>query len=245
MQLQRTVTQHRERIAPPLNCGVRRQIPRREGLKLDTRTIRLVVGLFSLASFCAHAQIGQSQGSADIVVQQLRDLPAPIPTCCGLGQPVLPESEVRRDNLYSQLRDMGREGVEGLARAYGDPDVRLRRNAALALLFLSRGYGTGAPMDVSPALLALTNGLRDSDSNVRAWSAQAIGHIGAAATPVVSHLIELLNGDEAARNSACIALGRIGPNAAAALPSLSRALSDPSEDVRRFAASAIDAIEGR
>jgi hypothetical protein len=58
-------------------------------------------------------------------------------------------------------------------------------------------------------------------------------------------LIELLNGDEAARNSACIALRKIGPNAAAALPSLRRALADPSEDVRRFAELAIEAIEAR
>lgn len=76
------------------------------------------------------------------------------------------------------------------------------------------------PIDVSPAFTALTDGLRDSDSDVRAWSAQAIGHIGASAAPAVPQLIELLNGDEGARNSACIALRKIGPNAATALPAL-------------------------
>jgi HEAT repeat protein len=215
---------------------------------MRTHTIRLVLGLFSGATLCVQAQFASPQEPADVVVQQLRDLPTPIPHCCNgpstPGQPLRkPESEIRRENVYRQLRDMGAEGVQGLARAYRDPDVRLRRNAALALLFLGGGYGTGAPVDVTPALVALTNGLRDSDSDVRAWSAQAIGHIGASATPAVPQLIELLNGDEAARNSACIALRKIGPNAAAALPSLRRALSDPSEDVRRFAELAIEAIE--
>ena len=217
---------------------------------MRTHTIRLVLALFSGATFCAQALFGQPQAPADVVVQQLRDLPTPIPHCCNgpstLGQPLRkPESEVRRDDLYRQLRDMGQEGVQGLARAYRDPDVRLRRNAALALLVLGGGYGMEAPMDVSPALVALTDALRDSDSDVRAWSAQAIGHIGASATPAVPKLIDLLNGDEAARNSACIALRKIGPNAAAALPSLRRALSDPSEDVRRFAELAIEAIDGQ
>ena len=102
-----------------------------------------------------------------------------------------------------------------------------------------------APMDVTPALVALTDGLRDPDSDVRAWSAQAIGHVGPTAASAVPQLIELLNADEGARNSAGIALRKIGPGAAAALPSLRRALSDPSEDVRRFAELAIEAIEGQ
>jgi HEAT repeat protein len=57
-------------------------------------------------------------------------------------------------------------------------------------------------------------------------------------------LTELLkNDDEGSRNSACIALGKIGPAAKAALPALRVALSDKSQDVRRFAAEAIQRIE--
>jgi HEAT repeat protein len=41
---------------------------------------------------------------------------------------------------------------------------------------------------------------------------------------------------EGSRNSACMALGKIGQAANAALPALRVALSDESQDVRRFAA---------
>jgi hypothetical protein len=45
------------------------------------------------------------------------------------------------------------------------------------------------------------------------------------------------------RNDACIALKGIGPAAKDALPALRRILSDPSPDVRNFAAVAIASIE--
>ena len=54
----------------------------------------------------------------------------------------------------------------------------------------------------------------------------------------------LTDGDEGARNGACIALTGIGPAAKEALPALRTALSDPSADVRGFAKRAIATIEG-
>jgi HEAT repeat protein len=57
------------------------------------------------------------------------------------------------------------------------------------------------------------------------------------------HIGLLESADERARNSACIALGKIGPLAKAALPALRAALFDASPDVRRFAARAIQRIE--
>jgi hypothetical protein len=45
-------------------------------------------------------------------------------------------------------------------------------------------------------------------------------------------------------NSAAIALRAIGAEAKPALPALREALSDPNDNVRRFAALAIDKIEG-
>jgi len=53
------------------------------------------------------------------------------------------------------------------------------------------------------------------------------------------------NSDEGSRNSACIALGDIGPAAKDALPALRKALSDSRNDVRRFAQFAIEKIESK
>ena len=63
-------------------------------------------------------------------------------------------------------------------------------------------------------------------------------------TTSVPALTELLkNENVGSRNSACIALAQIGPAAKAALPALRVALSDKSQEVRRFAARAIERIE--
>ena len=68
--------------------------------------------------------------------------------------------------------------------------------------------------------------------------------VGADAAEAVPALVSLLrNGDEGSRNSACIALRKIGPAAKGALPALREALSDPSADVRRFGMLAIDSIQ--
>jgi HEAT repeat protein len=136
--------------------------------------------------------------------------------------------------------------VLALSRALDDDDVHLRKNAALALNVLAGGwYDSSWPrLDIRRALPAMVAVLQDNDSNVRAWSAQAIGDVGPDAAKAVPELITLLtNSDEGSRNSACIALRNIGPAAKEALPVLRRALSDPSKDVRGFAALAIESID--
>ena len=70
--------------------------------------------------------------------------------------------------------------------------------------------------------------------------------MGLAAGPAIPALVKLLRDPyEGARNNACIALGHIGPAAREALPVLRESLNDPSRDVRRFAAEAIQRIEGK
>jgi hypothetical protein len=189
--------------------------------------------------------------AAEQVVEQLRDLPTPLPIVGtgvhALGQPPrIPPSEVVRDESYRELHRLGPAGVTALARAYGDTDVRLRRNVALAFLVLAQGIWPGLQkLDVGLALPELTAALGDNDPSVRAWSAQAIGMIGADARSAVPALIRLLaDDDEGSRNSACIGLRGIGPAATSALPALRRALSDRSADVQGFARRAILAIEG-
>lgn len=155
---------------------------------------------------------------------------------------------MRRRELYRQLRQLGDEALPALARGLGDSDVRLRRNVALALGALAgTWWDPSAPrMNIRPILGQLSAALNDEDTNVRAWSAQAIGAIGPDAAPAVPALIALLaNPDEGSRISACIALRGIGPAARDALPGLRTALEDASVDVRRFASRAIESIQAR
>ena len=185
------------------------------------------------------------QSEADTVVQQLRELPTPLPPSPRSDGSTPPE-EQRRRRLYERLFHLGANGVLALSGALSDDDVRLRKNSALALNVLAGGwYDLSWPkLDIKPALPALIAALQDDDANVRAWSAQAIGDFGPDAAKAVPDLITLLsNPNEGSRNSACIALRNIGPAAKQALPVLRRSLSDPSKDVRRFAALAIESIE--
>ena len=211
----------------------------------------VLIGLLTSPDAWSQQVATQDIGGAEGVVEQLRELPTPLPIVGNgpspVGQPVpIPQSEALRDAKYRELHRLGPAGVTALARAYGDTDVRLRRNVALALLVLSEGIWPGLDkLDVSLALPELTVALRDDDPDVRAWSAQAIAMIGPGAGSAVPALIRLLgNADEGSRNSACIGLKGIGRAASSALPALRTALSDRTTDVREFASRAILAIEG-
>lgn len=185
------------------------------------------------------------QTDADTLVQQLRDLPTPLPVSPRSDGSIPPE-EQRRRQLYEEILRLGPNGVLALSRALHADDVYLRKNAALALSVLAGSwYDPSWPrLDIRRALPALVVALQDREPNVRGWSAQAIGEIGADAKGAVPELITLLsNPDEGSRNSACIALRGIGPAAKPALPALNKSLSDPSKDVRQFAALAIKSIE--
>jgi hypothetical protein len=184
------------------------------------------------------------QGLApEVLVQQLRDLRTPLPATASRD-----ESERRRRSIYEELLDWGPKSIPPLVAGLRDPDVRLRRNAVLAFMVLSGGWWPfecgPAKLDIGAALPALVAAFADSDPDVRAWAAQAVGGTGPNAANAVPALTELLKNDnEGSRNSACIALAQIGPAAKAALPALRVALSDKSQDVRRFAAQAIRRIE--
>jgi HEAT repeat protein len=211
-------------------------------------TIRLASALLAMSAFTlphSDTSIAGVQNPGDTIVQQLRDLPplSGIARSDGTVDPL----EQRRRALYQQLRQLGNDAVTALARGLRDPDVRIRKNVALALMALAGDwFERSAPrMDIRACLPALIVALQDSDTNVRAWSAQAIGEVGSEAVQAVPALIALLmSSDEGSRNSACIALFGIGPAAKGALPALERALDDPSADVKRFARRAIEKIQG-
>ena len=211
----------------------------------DRVMARIVFILFvlSISSTPQHAK--PLQTDADPLIQQLRNLPTPLPASPRSDGSVPPE-EQRRRRVYEELLHLGPKGVLALAEALHDDDVHLRQNAALALNVLAGGwYDLSWPkVDIRSALPALVVALKDSEPNVRGWSAQAIGSIGPEAKGAVPDLITLLsNPDEGSRNSACIGLRGIGPDAKAALPALTKSLADSSKDVRQFAALAIQSIE--
>lgn len=215
---------------------------------MNTKAHRLARVSFILLALCASgaAQIPKlTPDDAHTLVRQLKSLPTPLPTSPRSDGSISSAEEQRR-RFYESLLQLGPDGVLALSRALSDDDVNLRKNAALALGVLAGGwYEPSWPkLDIKAALPALVAALQDSDTNVRAWSAQAIGSIGPDAAPAVPDLISLLaNSEEGSRNSACIALRFIGPAAKAALPALRKALSDRSKDVQRFAALAIENIE--
>jgi len=188
------------------------------------------------------------QARADELVQQLRELPTPLPGLApGNGQ--IPPIEQRRRQLYREIRQLGADALPALQRGLRDNDVRIRRNVAIIFNALAGGYRVEElrpKLDIRNSLPTLLTALDDGDNNVRAWSAQAIGGIGPDAVDAVPALIRLLKNyrDEGSRNSACIALRGIGPAAKEALPALDNALSDSSETVRAFARRAIESIQG-
>jgi len=207
--------------------------------------LRIFVSVFAISVIGTSLVSTRAQSQADILVQQLRDMPTPLPASV-TSNGVVKSEERRRRQLYDQIRQLGPEGVLALSRGLHDDDVQLRKNAALALTVLAGNWfePSWSKLDIKAALPALIAALRDSEPNVRGWSAQAIGEIGPDAESAVPELITLLSDpDVGSRNSACIALRGIGPPAKTALPMLRNSLSDPSQDVRRFAELAIKSIQ--
>jgi len=192
--------------------------------------------------------------TADAVVEKLRDLPLPVRAfhqeiaSAKTAPAPLPALESRRQQVYAELHALGSASVTALARALRDPDPEMRRNVAVALDVIGGGWwhfpDGSAKLDLRPALPALLTTLQDSDPGVRAWAAQDISDIGAAAATAVSRLRTMLHSPDAgSRGSACSALGGIGSPARGALADLRNALNDSSPEVRQAARAAIVSIE--
>ncbi|MCC6353751.1 MAG: HEAT repeat domain-containing protein [Verrucomicrobiae bacterium] len=154
-----------------------------------------------------------------------------------------PESR-RSDRIDAMLRAFGTKAVPAVAAALADPDVGMRRNAALVLIDLNAPWSRKPRVDTTGAIPALIRAMDDPDAHVRAWAAHAIEPMGPAGAPAVPALIRLLSDpDEGPRNDSAIALRAIGAAAKSALPALRRNLEDPMKDPRNFARRAIEAIE--
>ena len=206
----------------------------------------LTHGLLASVVVAGHEPLRQAAAPAEAsqVVEQMRGffmrLSAAAPSD-GKADPV----QRRRIAIIKSLRRLGAGALPALTRALSDPDVRMRRNAALALITLGGGYLAEAlpRLDIREATPALIRATEDADADVRAWSAHALGEMGPGAAPAIPPLVRLLSDkEEGPRNTGCLALGRIGPAAKEALPALREALQDPSRDVRGFARQAIKEI---
>jgi HEAT repeat protein len=142
------------------------------------------------------------------------------------------DRDVRAAVLFS-LGALGPDAADAVPRIVkvleGD-DTPLRRSAASAL----------GKIGDARALPALSAAARDEDVQMRKVARNALAAMGAAGVPF---WIELLSSkDEFDRISATSALLRVGPEAKAAVPALSKALKDESVHVRRAAAEVLAPI---
>jgi len=119
------------------------------------------------------------------------------------------------------------------------PDVGLRRRAAQSISSFE-----GNAKDAIPAL---RDALKDSDAEVRMWSALALVGNGVYDRVLIPILVEALQRDSTTiRQTACIALALVpceGPDKTLVVPALTKvANKDASEDVRRDALTALRVI---
>lgn len=183
--------------------------------------------------------VAESTNAVAAVVEGMRGI--------SMQQPAMAQNQStpqsrQRDRVYAMLRAFGTNAVPAVAAALTDPDVGMRRNAALVLIDLNAPWSRKPRVDTTAAIPALIRAMEDPDAHVRAWAAHAIQPMGPAGAPAVSALIRLLSDpDEGPRNNSAIALRAIGAAAKSALPALRRNLEDPMKDPRNFARRAIEA----
>jgi HEAT repeat protein len=80
------------------------------------------------------------------------------------------------------------------------------------------------------AIPGLARCLKDPDSNVVRWAADALAKMGPAAAPAVPALREALQSHSSERGAVLRALGRIGAAASAAVPDMLKLLAESKED---------------
>ncbi len=148
--------------------------------------------------------------------------------------------------LSSLPPDDARPAHEELARVMlEDPERRVRFNAAFALYkTVDRGSTNMVP--------ALIQALDDTEPFVRFDAAMALQRIGPGAAPAVDALIEAVKRPEneqhlpmftlSIREQMVCTLGKIGPDARAAVPVLKQLAQDERPNTRRFAIRALGDI---
>jgi serine/threonine protein kinase/HEAT repeat protein len=143
----------------------------------------------------------------------------------------------------SLSEDAVAETMPELSKCAADDDRDVRRTAVAAL---ARVAGPRSRQAWEPLMKAL----QDPDLELKRNAVLALGNIGRVknldAPEVIASLIETLQkGDLPMRRRAAKALGSLGWKAESALPELSKALTDPDDDLGLAAALAINEIPGR
>ena len=133
-------------------------------------------------------------------------------------------------SIVSVLKTIGgSEAAPALLQALGNPDKRVKRNAALAL----------GELHIEKAVVPLMNLMKDGDECLRAIAASSLGVIGD--KRAVETLIEALNDrSETVRTIAASSLGYLCDSRA--VSPLKKALDDENKTVRQIAAVALSKL---
>jgi len=133
-------------------------------------------------------------------------------------------------SIVSVLKTIGgTEVAPALLQALGNPDKRVKRNAALAL----------GELRIEKAVLPLMKLMKDEDECLRAIAASSLGLIGD--NRAVETLIEALNDhSKTVRTIAASSLGYLGDSGA--LSALQKALHDENKTVREIVTIALSKL---
>ena len=150
------------------------------------------------------------------------------------------EADVRADAAERLCRaaEAAHSAMLPLVKACGDDDDRVREWAVAALEDLGEPH--------AEAISPLCDMAASGHPLVAYWAVTLLGRCGAAASSAVPPLIACLDGKGPieVRQRAAWALGKIGPAAAGARDSLTRARADSDSRLARLAGEAITAIGG-
>lgn len=141
--------------------------------------------------------------------------------------------------LLGRLGENAASAMPELNEALQDPDAMVRIAAARAMLRLNPHS--------DPAFATVTAALKREQIEIRYWALHVLFRLGPAAHPAVPALIECLGAEGAEfsffRQIAAQALGQIGTEARAAVPALTKSLTDPDFGVRQQTEFALKKID--
>ena len=146
--------------------------------------------------------------------------------------------ELRRSAAWAlgELGPHAADAVEALTQAVRVGAGERKGGAARAAAMQALGRVEAPLQQAGPALAAALT--TDADPDARRWGAIALGQYGPAAQAFVGDLVcGMSDKDDLVRGAAVEAVGRIGPGAARAVPSLMSVLADDREGQNRCLAA--------
>ena len=156
-----------------------------------------------------------------------------------------PQQRERAVEALGLLRAPHEIAIPALIRALDDADASVRLAAALAAGRIHPPWQAEPGPGLQKLLPALVAATKDPNPNVRRRAATTLSELGRAARAAVPALVELLENEELVwlQGYVADALGRFGPDAAAAVPALSKALGSADAGLRGHAVCALGRIQ--